>query len=394
MDLISKRYRKPKGHPCKRRSAQSANALKRWYKSVDKIDDSAVVETESKSDCIHQKNNVDGELIISSFAESQTVPSPACTIMDQNMWSSLLKEVSCNKCESKTLNVHVKGSYGFSHNIAIICETCQHQYNSTFSSEREVSSRKFDVNNKFVKAFLSIGKGHAALETFSMILGIPAMDSRTFSNFLSDLVIKNKDFKKQVLDLSRDAVRGKYIDCNSSLKNGEVIDVCVSYDGTWQKRGHTSLHGIGIVIDILTGLIIDFDVFIKYCQDCLNSEGMLGKNTPEFRIWHDSHKNDCQKNFNGSSNSMEMNAAAILWKRSVKEAKMRYMTLLSDDDGKTHQHLNEIQVYGKNVTIMKEECTNHVAKRVGTGLRNVVQDWKKKGVTLGGGGKKAGDFER
>ncbi|GBM98279.1 hypothetical protein AVEN_168803-1 [Araneus ventricosus] len=340
MDLISKRYRKPKGRPCKRRSAQSANALKRWNKSVDKIDDSTVVETESnKSECIHQKNNVDGELnIISSFAESQTVPSPAYTIMDQNMLSSLLKEVSCNKCESKTLNVHVKGSYGFSHNIAIICETCQHQYNSTFSSEREVSSRKLYVSNKFAKAFLSIGNGHVALETFSMILGIPAMDSRTFSNLLSDLVIKNKDFKKQVLDLSRDVVRGKYIDCDSSLQTEEVIYVCVSYDGTWQKRDHTSLHGI------------------------------------EFRIWHHFHKNDCQKIFNGSSNSMEMNAAAILWKRSVKEAEMRYMILLSDGDGKIHQHLNEIQVYGKNVTIMKEECINHVAKRVRTGLRNVVRD--------------------
>ncbi|GBL96416.1 hypothetical protein AVEN_43730-1 [Araneus ventricosus] len=245
MILIRKRYRKPKLLPCKRRSAQSANALKRWNKSVDKNDDdSAVVETESKkSECIHQKNDVDGELnIISRFEESQTVPSPAYTIMDQDIWSSLLKEVSCNKCESKTLNVHAKDSYRFSHNIAIICETCQHHYNSTFSSEREVSSRKFDVNNKFVKAFLSIGKGHAALETFSMILGIPAMDSRTFSIFLSDLVAKNKDFKKQVLDLSRDVVRGKYIDCDSSLENEEVIDVCVSYDGACQKRGHTSLH--------------------------------------------------------------------------------------------------------------------------------------------------------
>ncbi|GBN05241.1 hypothetical protein AVEN_135342-1 [Araneus ventricosus] len=209
------------------------------------------------------------------------------------MWSSLLKEVSCNKCELKALNVHVKGSYGFSHNITVICETCPHQYNSTSISEREVSSRKLNANNKFVKAFLSIGKCPSALETFSMILGIPAMDSRTFSNFLSDLVIKNKDFKKQVLDLSRDVVRGKYIDCESSLENEEVIDVCVSYDGTCQKRGHTSLDAIGIVIDILTGLVIDFEVLSKYCQDCVNSEGMLGKNTPEFRIWHDSHKIGC-----------------------------------------------------------------------------------------------------
>ncbi|GBN11347.1 hypothetical protein AVEN_159130-1 [Araneus ventricosus] len=89
MDLRSKRYRKPKGRPCKRRSAQSANALKRWNKSFDKnYEDSAVVETESKkSECIHQKNNVDGKLnIMSRFEESQTAPSPAYTIMDQNMW--------------------------------------------------------------------------------------------------------------------------------------------------------------------------------------------------------------------------------------------------------------------------------------------------------------------
>ncbi|GBN21267.1 hypothetical protein AVEN_43982-1 [Araneus ventricosus] len=70
---------------------------------------------------------------------------------------------------------------------------------------------------------------------------------------------------------------------------------------------------------------------------------------------------------------------------------MRYMTLLSDGDVKTHQDLNEIQVYGKNVTILKEEFINHVTKRVGTGLRNVVQDWKKKGVTLGG--KKCGSLK-
>ncbi|GBN08750.1 hypothetical protein AVEN_134407-1 [Araneus ventricosus] len=149
-------------------------------------------------------------------------------------------------------------------------------------------------------------------------------------------------WEKQVLDLSRDVVRGKYIDCDSSLENEEIIDVCVSYDGTWQKRGHTSLHGIGIIIDILTGLVIYFEVL----------------------------------------SNMEMNAAMILQKRSMKETKMRCMTLLSDGDGTTHQYLNEIKVYGKNVTIMKEECMNHVAKIVGTGLRNVVQDWKKKSVTL------------
>ncbi|GBM22960.1 hypothetical protein AVEN_172310-1 [Araneus ventricosus] len=34
--------------------------------------------------------------------------------------------------------------------------------------------------------------------------------------------------------------------------------------------------------------------------------------------------------------------------------------------------------------ISKEECLNHVAKRLGTGLRNKVKEWRSKGVTIGG----------
>jgi len=32
-----------------------------------------------------------------------------------------------------------------------------------------------------------------------------------------------------------------------------VIDISVSFDGTWQKRGFTSHYGIGVCIDLLTG---------------------------------------------------------------------------------------------------------------------------------------------
>ncbi|PSN43285.1 hypothetical protein C0J52_19980, partial [Blattella germanica] len=42
-------------------------------------------------------------------------------------------------------------------------------------------------------------------------------------------------------------------------------------------------------------------------------------------------------------------------------------------------------VYGPDVIIEKEECLNHVAKRLKTGLKNVVAEWRVKGVTLGDG---------
>ena len=51
---------------------------------------------------------------------------------------------------------------------------------------------------------------------------------------------------------------------------------------------------------------------------------------------------------------------------------MRYTVLLSDGDNKTMQELNESRPYGDK-EITKLECANHIYKRMGTGLRNLVK---------------------
>ena len=64
----------------------------------------------------------------------------------------------------------------------------------------------------------------------------------------------------------------------------------------------------------------------------------------------------------------------------------RYTTLLSDGDAKTHTHLCGLEMYGGDMGILKEECVNHVAKRLGTALRKLSTQSRKRGVTLGGRG--------
>ncbi|GBL62097.1 hypothetical protein AVEN_146442-1 [Araneus ventricosus] len=91
-----------------------------------------------------------------------------------------------------------------------------------------------------------------------------------------------------------------------------------------------------------------------------------------------------QRNYVGSSNAMEVKDAEILRTRSVENCGMRYMNVLSDGDSKTYQHLLELDVYGDSMKISKEECLNHVAKRLGTGFRNKVKEWRRKDVTIGG----------
>ena len=86
-------------------------------------------------------------------------------------------------------------------------------------------------------------------------------------------------------------------DLQEALDRGEspVIDVSVSYDGTWQKRGFTSLFGVGICIDVLSGLVIDYDVLSKYCHACKMTEA---KDLParDLAAWKEQHAPDCCQN--------------------------------------------------------------------------------------------------
>ena len=38
----------------------------------------------------------------------------------------------------------------------------------------------------------------------------------------------------------------------------EIINIVVSFDGSWLARGHISRYGIGAVIDVVTGHVIDY----------------------------------------------------------------------------------------------------------------------------------------
>ncbi|GFY21064.1 uncharacterized protein TNCV_3991081 [Trichonephila clavipes] len=80
---------------------------------------------------------------------------------------------------------------------------------------------------------------------------------------------------------------------------------------------------------------------------------------------------------------MEQEAALKLWQKS-EDSGFRYTTLLSDGDAKTYQYLNTKEVYGPEIKIKKEECINHVSKRLGTSLRKAVKEWWARGVSLGG----------
>ena len=246
-----------------------------------------------------------------------------------------------------------------------------------------------DINFRACLAMAELGMGRESMASICCMIGMPAPSSQ--SNW--DL------HNKKLLTGLQQAVEEQYQNAAEKLRNclheedstsndDDVIDVVVSYDGTWHHRGFKSSHGIGIVMSIDTGEILDAEVVSKTCEICQRCK--YDKNSTEFEQWQEEHisKGECQCNFDGPSTNMETAAAKAIWSRSVIKHKMRYVSILCDGDNKTIQALNESQVYGSDVEITKLDCVNHVHKRMGTGLRNLVK--KSPHVKGGSGGLTAG----
>ena len=93
-----------------------------------------------------------------------------------------------------------------------------------------------------------------------------------------------------VLCESAQILRKVYKDLDQFIDESGVIDLNVSFDGSWMTRGHKSLYGIGCVVEVVTGLVIDFAVLSLYCQSCsYASKRHGGQNTTGFQQWHEQH---------------------------------------------------------------------------------------------------------
>ncbi|KAK2162271.1 hypothetical protein NP493_1529g00024 [Ridgeia piscesae] len=132
--------------------------------------------------------------------------------------------------------------------------------------------------------------------------------------------------------------------------------------------------------------MLDFSVNFLYCQTCTSAKARLGEDKPEFDSWFEGHFGECNVNYTGNPGGMEVAVAEDLWDRSVDRHGFRYTTILSDGYAKTFKRLSEMEVYGPDVKIEKEECVNHVAKRMKTALLKLATAGKKCGVVLGGQG--------
>ena len=136
---------------------------------------------------------------------------------------------------------------------------------------------------------------------------------------------------------------------------------------------------------MISGYVVDFEVVSNICVDCerfeRNVDNMLLDKLKQSIL---NYKQHYDKNYDGSSDTMEVEAAKRIWQRSA-ETGLRYTTMLSDGDSKAFDAIVSMRPYG-DVDIKKEECINHVAKRLTAGLESLKSKGGPSGLSLGGRG--------
>ena len=122
----------------------------------------------------------------------------------------------------------------------------------------------------------TLGHGYAGIQKFATLTNMP--NPMTEKNYNRTSKKKTGDLQEVAKDTMKHATEELHEKAKSDGK--EAIDVGVSCDGSWQKRGFSSFNGVFAAISMDNGKVVDVEALNKHCKACSMKEN-LKKNNPD-----------------------------------------------------------------------------------------------------------------
>ena len=282
---------------------------------------------------------------------------------------------------------------GFHSSLVLVCSRCKKQTllpTSKRTDLEESRGQSFDINRRATFLATQLGLGNAGLEELSFFLGMPqTITGPSYSMHIGAIDAAIKRVVESHFYEAAQRLRQSVAEEGEQPDEEGILDVAVSFDGSWMKRGFTSKYGVVCVISAVTGEVLDFHFMSKFCPACEKAKEK--DMTPEQKQqWDEEHAEHCECNYSGSSPGMEARGAFVLWNRSLEKHKMRYVTMVSDGDSKAFSSIASSNPYGDEHPVKKLDCMGHVQKRMGKALITLKRTTKGNladGKPIGGRGR-------
>ena len=132
----------------------------------------------------------------------------------------------------------------------------------------------------------SIGCGHAAAKRFCGLMNMPPpLRPTPYSRHNKALLNAVKEVSVETMNVAASEIH----EIKPEVNEGTGVAKCaISCDGTWQRRGFSSLNGCVTVISIDTGKVLDVEALSKVCKKCKDHED--DEDSPQNASWRVDHE--------------------------------------------------------------------------------------------------------
>ena len=171
--------------------------------------------------------------------------------IDIELLDELFKQMPCGECHESALLLEDNSNerYGCASHLRVRCTQCGWVY--TFYTSKKVN-QFFDINRRLVYAMRAIGQGQSSARRFCALMNLPPPPNpKSYGDC-------NKALANAAKTVALSTMKEAGMELHNDV-NDEVKPCSVSCDGTWQRRGYSSLNGCVTTISVDTGKCIDVE---------------------------------------------------------------------------------------------------------------------------------------
>lgn len=229
------------------------------------------------------------------------------------VFTTLAQILVCKKC-GNDVSFAETSKKGLGFKIVVSCGKCI----DTHINNSPLIEKAYDINKRIIFAMRLLGIGQNGIAKFCALMCMPKpMYQKVYDGIVKIIAsatnaVRTKSTKQAVQE-----------EKSIAAKKGETTGLTVSGDGSWRKRGFSSLFGFVSLIGWHTGKILDVLVKSKYCKSCEYWNKKSG--TVEYEEWAAQHGSVFQMNHTGSAGKMEVDAILELFRRRFVRHSLRIL---------------------------------------------------------------------
>ena len=290
--------------------------------------------------------------------------------------------MKCEDCGEKNLscNLMVDKKDGFAHTFGVECQSCP--WSTSVESSGKINAGTpgkptREVNARMVAFIRSIGRGHSALENFSLFVNSPPpMTKKNYRHVFKKSMLQvrkwqllawrrqHRSWKRKMVALQMTCINVQFL-LMALGREGGMLAITVSWQAYLSKLAS----------------VWTLKFFQTFAKPVLfgRKRTRIARNFKGWKLHH-----SCKANHSGSSSSMEPVGATRIFQRSEQTRGLQYVQYLGDGDSASFKKVCDSTPYD-GVDIEKLECVGHVQKRCGSRLRRLKQDHRGKKLADGKG---------